>query len=466
MKDHGDLMVVQRIPASTRHGFTLVELAIVLGVIGLLLAGLFQLTSASSRQINNQITAQQLQGWSKAVKSYLITKRADPTGTAFYGCNPTCGNATYSVAVNAAVDITLHVRGYKNNGLPRSAPNNADYKAVIQRVDDVGGQGSYVIVVSLVGGTVNYDSLQLGNIATFVGAEGARITVPNAGPDSVTPCTGTLAAIGAFGGVCYDVGNFGLNANRPGTLAFFNMIDSGNSDSNYLWRVPAIPGDYNKMTVDLGMGLGAMASVTPNPDLLFNGNGSIAMDGGSITGVRGGILTGGGNIGTGGGTVDLGNSDLFNVNAVRFMPTNGFTPRISVGTDADSGQTTLNFNNTDVRVFGTLRASNLLADSFIYTSSDIRLKDNIRDLAKPLDTLLQVRGVSYRLKSANQQTDGVLAQDVEKVYPELVKTDENGYKKVNYNGLIGPLIESIRELKQRNDALQARVDALEAGQRN
>ena len=53
---------------------------------------------------------------------------------------------------------------------------------------------------------------------------------------------------------------------------------------------------------------------------------------------------------------------------------------------------------------------------------------------------------------------GVIAQEVEKVFPELVETTPEGLKKVNYDGLIAPLIEAVKELDDRVRALEQRLD--------
>jgi hypothetical protein len=53
---------------------------------------------------------------------------------------------------------------------------------------------------------------------------------------------------------------------------------------------------------------------------------------------------------------------------------------------------------------------------------------------------------------------GVIAQDVEKVFPELVTTDDQGYKRVAYYGLIAPLIEAVKELDERVAALERAAD--------
>ena len=61
---------------------------------------------------------------------------------------------------------------------------------------------------------------------------------------------------------------------------------------------------------------------------------------------------------------------------------------------------------------------------------------------------------------------GVMAQELEKIFPELVRTapDEMGTKSVNYVGLIAPMIEAGKELEAQNKALQAEITALKAQQ--
>lgn len=59
---------------------------------------------------------------------------------------------------------------------------------------------------------------------------------------------------------------------------------------------------------------------------------------------------------------------------------------------------------------------------------------------------------------------GVIAQEVEKVFPELVSTDEQGRKKVEYEGLIAPLIEAVKELDERVRSLETEIAALRATQ--
>ena len=97
-------------------------------------------------------------------------------------------------------------------------------------------------------------------------------------------------------------------------------------------------------------------------------------------------------------------------------------------------------------------------------NSDARLKANIISLGSTLTKLLQIDGKSYTMKKDenNKQKIGVLAQDIEKVFPELV-SESNGIKSVNYQGLVPVLINALKEQQSEIEILkqqQAEIDEL------
>ncbi len=103
-------------------------------------------------------------------------------------------------------------------------------------------------------------------------------------------------------------------------------------------------------------------------------------------------------------------------------------------------------------------------------TSDARLKTGISPLVGALNKVIQLQpGYFYwksseypELRLGNERNLGFIAQDVEKVIPELVSTDVNGYKAVKYGAELQMwTIEALKELKAENDALKARVNALE-----
>lgn len=119
-----------------------------------------------------------------------------------------------------------------------------------------------------------------------------------------------------------------------------------------------------------------------------------------------------------------------------------------------------NTSNTRMQLTST---GNLSIDGVLTQNSDIRLKKNIVPLQNSLHKIIQLNGYQYNWQDANRGSalqSGVLAQEVEKQMPELVVTDAEGDKAVNYNGLIPYLIESVKELKKENEELKKEIKLL------
>ena len=90
------------------------------------------------------------------------------------------------------------------------------------------------------------------------------------------------------------------------------------------------------------------------------------------------------------------------------------------------------------------------------SASDIRLKNNINIIDKPLDKVLKLEGVNFEWKNNGKKSLGVIAQEVEKILPELVSGEEN--KTVNYNGLVGLLIECVKEQQKEIEELKKNIN--------
>lgn len=95
-------------------------------------------------------------------------------------------------------------------------------------------------------------------------------------------------------------------------------------------------------------------------------------------------------------------------------------------------------------------------------SSDENLKKDISTYKNALKTISELKGVSFSWKSNGKKSGGVIAQDVEKVLPELVGTKKSMKKEgeetltVDYNGLIGVLIQAVKELSHKIEKLEKR----------
>jgi hypothetical protein len=99
---------------------------------------------------------------------------------------------------------------------------------------------------------------------------------------------------------------------------------------------------------------------------------------------------------------------------------------------------------------------NIFATGNITAGSDVRFKTNINTIENALSTVKNIRGVSYETIDTHRKNIGVIAQEIEKVLPEVVLTDttENQFKSVAYGNIVGVLIEAIKELSSRVDNLE------------
>jgi hypothetical protein len=93
------------------------------------------------------------------------------------------------------------------------------------------------------------------------------------------------------------------------------------------------------------------------------------------------------------------------------------------------------------------------------TSSDSRLKDNVKTLNNAVELVSSLRGVSYD-KDGRRQI-GVIAQEIEQHLPEVVETGDDGFKSVAYGNVVGLLIEAIKEQQQTIKELTTRLEKLE-----
>ena len=121
---------------------------------------------------------------------------------------------------------------------------------------------------------------------------------------------------------------------------------------------------------------------------------------------------------------------------------------------------TLDVNNNDITVGGNFLAvaGNIAASGNVSAYSDERLKDNIVTIPNALAKVMALRGVEFDKDGAHNI--GVIAQEVQKVVPEVVfeNTDEMKTLSVAYGNLVGLLIEAIKDQQAQIDELRAKVN--------
>jgi hypothetical protein len=99
-------------------------------------------------------------------------------------------------------------------------------------------------------------------------------------------------------------------------------------------------------------------------------------------------------------------------------------------------------------------AGNIVATGNVSASSDVRLKSEIELIEDALSKIKEIRGITYKRMGQRERNAGVIAQEVETVLPEVVKTDEDGFKSVCYGNMVGLLIEAVKELSERIEELE------------
>jgi hypothetical protein len=120
-------------------------------------------------------------------------------------------------------------------------------------------------------------------------------------------------------------------------------------------------------------------------------------------------------------------------------------------------------NDAGTNILSLFESGNMTILGTLTQNSDARLKKNISPLQNSLKKILSLGGYHYSWIDAtrdNSLQTGLLAQQVETQMPELIKTNDEGIKSVNYNGLIPYLVEAIKELKQANDVLKKEIQLL------
>jgi hypothetical protein len=225
-------------------------------------------------------------------------------------------------------------------------------------------------------------------------------------------------------------------------------------------------------------GIGTISPVTKldisggnNWDLI-NGDGDLRI-GNSLYRLKIGIALAGGGAG-GVGIMQYGQVGGYNVLSLGAQGSNqlfinGNTQRVGIGTDNPGYKLTVN---------GAAWCS-----SGAWTGSDIRWKKNIKNLSNTLPGILNLQAVNYDLRTdefpemgfETGSQIGLIAQDVEKYFPLLVNTNNNGYKAVSYEKLSVILLEGLKEqqtqiegqhdqiesYKSENDNLKARILTLQ-----
>jgi hypothetical protein len=237
-----------------------------------------------------------------------------------------------------------------------------------------------------------------------------------------------------------------INASNiaSGTVGTARLATGTANSSSYLrgdqtWAVLSAP---NNGTLSMGVsGTGLSGSATFTADQASNSTFTVTINSASANGASTVVAR------------DSGGN--FSANTITANLTGNASG--SAGTFTSTSQNS-QFNSVGVGTAGSTTAGEIRATNNItaYYSSDERLKDNVKVLSNALAKVLQIRGVEFDWNNLKDPEDGyfvrkhdvgVIAQEIEKVLPEVVAVREDGIKAVKYDRIIPLLIEAIKELE-------------------
>lgn len=131
-------------------------------------------------------------------------------------------------------------------------------------------------------------------------------------------------------------------------------------------------------------------------------------------------------------------------------------------TTHETSQFNIFYSGTGANMFSVNGIGNATLAGTLTQSSDMRLKTNIRPLENSLEKVTSINGYNYNWKPELQKDTtnqiGFMAQEVERIFPELVSTDVNGYKSVAYQNLVPVLVEALKEQQKQIDELKAQKE--------
>ena len=130
----------------------------------------------------------------------------------------------------------------------------------------------------------------------------------------------------------------------------------------------------------------------------------------------------------------------------------GSTPRAIAFLDAPTGAASV---LTDLSELSYVPDTGTLSATDFNTLSDIRYKENVETIEGALEKVDALRGVTYNWKSNGHASVGVIAQEVQAVLPQLISEGEEKIT-VNYNGLVGLLLQAVKELSARVEELESK----------
>ena len=227
--------------------------------------------------------------------------------------------------------------------------------------------------------------------------------------------------------------------------------------SNVTWTLPAADGTANQAIVTNASGILSFATVQPivadetasavTHYVIVNAATSGAMTSPKVSSTKLTYQPSTGNL----------SSTLFTGSASATATTLTTTNSTFYPTFVSSNTTTTNQAHQVATAFNFNASTGTLTSTIVTASSDERLKENVRPIADALSKVLQLSGVLFNRIGQTDDEIGYIAQQVEKIIPQVIHTDADGMKSLAYGNLVALLGEAIKEQQQQIEELKGRI---------
>jgi hypothetical protein len=363
------------------------------------------------------------------------------------------GTTTAQGAMNAfagAVTSGSYLRGNGTN-VVMSAIQAADVPTLNQNT--TGSAATATTATNQSGGTVSATSVSTSGTYTRSAAGKGYLDGAYAGIET----TATSGAIYSIGG-SYVPGSttlgtmYGIGYSYSG----YAMGNPGGAPSN-LWGMYVADNGTARLFLDGTNGRGYFASN------LYVNSGSLVLSAGNYNSYAP-TLTGTGASGTWSinvtGSAGSATTATTATNATNSAVTDDTTTNSTHYPNFVSGTSGNQAEKVSSTKFTFNPSTGLLTSTDYNSSSDKRLKKNIKTVDNALDKVMALRGVSFDWKEGGAKAIGLIAQEAEKVIPEIVSKDDNGYLGIKYNNLIGVLVEAIKDQQEQINILKKQIEKL------
>lgn len=296
------------------------------------------------------------------------------------------------------------------------------------------------------------EAIGSGEVITFT--DSGATTVSRSGNTIDISSVNTVTNVGVSGQ--QTSGTITLAAGSNSTVSQSgSTITIASSDTNTVTNVGANNSNFTNGNINIVGSNATTVSKSGNTITISSTDNNTDTDTITNIGANGGSYSNGNISITGSGATSVSKSG----NTVTISSTNTTYSNLNEFTNGP-GYTTYSSNQatdtTSTVQFGLVRST---GDVVAFYSSDERLKDNIAPIENSLDKVGQLKGYEFDWNDKQDVYEGhdvgVIAQEVEKVVPELVQTRDDGYKAVKYEKIVPLLINAINELKAEIEELKS-----------